>query len=48
MLQSVNFDSARPTVLVVESVTPLTYELSHLAWESIFSPPTTLLRRSTE
>jgi FkbM family methyltransferase len=35
VIRSINFETTRPTVLVVEAITPLTMEPSHEAWEPI-------------
>ena len=35
VIRSIDFESIRPTVLVVESVVPLTFEPSHEDWESV-------------
>lgn len=35
VIRSIDFESIRPTVLVVESVVPLTFEPSHENWESV-------------
>ncbi len=35
VIRSIDFESTRPTVLVVESVVPLTFEPSHEDWESV-------------
>jgi len=35
VIRSINFETTRPTVLVVEAITPLTMEPSHEVWEPI-------------